>query len=955
MTNRINEVNSTSTGIYNYVTGEITNRLGVVNSTSNYIWNYLTLNISNSLSGLNTTVSNTYSYVLANSSGPTDLTGVMSALDSIYSDLTTVKNNMFTQGNATGSFLINYLSTVYVEPGTRESLWILTTDLLGNSKTAGSATCNIVQNGVPIASGTTEISSGGVYSYWDVPVAQTVGSYNWNCSIENTKINVPFYVGVSSQASLFRISGLTAGSPIYPNENVLIESSFTGQNGSSVDPDSINITIYDHNNNVWASTTLVGMTKGADNIWRYTKSVEASPTTGMYTAHLQATYLGISDSKTVQFRIATGGPYKVYLDCPISSVIGSNLVCTVIINDEGEAPTESTSTIWVDTNGNSALDTGEPQTSFSKETQPLQNISEVATINVPLTYATGNFVVRVDTEYLNSGQPHSTASDSVTLTEVTITPAAPLAGGGGGGGGSSTPSNLGNAMTIIDVQGSATITEQQFIKGVVAEFEKDEVLTINLQPSNANSVESHTINMASVGTDSVTLLISSNPLITLKLKVGEERQVDIDKDGRNDIYLKLNKIVNGKADMVIKSMVSKSFSITGEVINLPSNLMDVLTSMAPEYKIVTPGSNIIMEVTLYNLGTEEIKDAKIKYTITNSSGYIIKTSEETLAIYTRLQTLKEFVLPVLAEGRYYINTEVDYNVETASSQTSFEVKGRGINAVQVATINKWLLIIVLFILTIAIIIPSIVARRLAKHLKKDDMIKEFRKKEFKVISSEVRSTSLEVKLKQLEELKNRGVLSKKSYAEERKSLLAKFGEAVMNHKNVFAYLMVGMLIFMASTVTYETGMTGFAVNNALSSANGSLWILLVVLFVLALLIIFRKKVVLIFKKMIEFVSKISDSFKKHSKNSIRGLINKEVYSENGNYIGRVKDVVIEGYKISHFKITLDKKYQTKERKGIVIKYKQVIATGKVVIIDEEVAKFLEGNSEKEAELDVIKE
>jgi sporulation protein YlmC with PRC-barrel domain len=150
----------------------------------------------------------------------------------------------------------------------------------------------------------------------------------------------------------------------------------------------------------------------------------------MYTVHLQASYSGINASRTTQFRIATGGPYRVYLDCPASSTVGSNLVCVVTVQDEGEIGTitESISTIWVDTNNDNASG-GEPQTSFSATTEPGDNKTESVTISVPSTHATGLFVVRVDTRYVNSAQPNSAASDSVTLEAAGAVPPGVPAGG----------------------------------------------------------------------------------------------------------------------------------------------------------------------------------------------------------------------------------------------------------------------------------------------------------------------------------------------------------------------------------------------------------------------------------------------------------------------------------------------------------------------------------------------
>jgi PGF-pre-PGF domain-containing protein len=116
----------------------------------------------------------------------------------------------------------------------------------------------------------------------------------------------------------------------------------------------------------------------------------------------------------------------------------------------------------------------------------LQNVSQVVSINVPLIAPRGLYVVRARTEYLNSGQPNSTASDSVTFyllgedIEVPVTPSTSSSGGGGsssggGGSGSSEPTsgNSGNAITgdaTDDGKSESIISE--FVAEITPEFPK---------------------------------------------------------------------------------------------------------------------------------------------------------------------------------------------------------------------------------------------------------------------------------------------------------------------------------------------------------------------------------------------------------------------------------------------------------------------------------------------------
>jgi len=445
---RLVNINTTVSDTNNYLYGTIINALSEINSTNQDLSNYVYNQITDSLNQINLTTQDSYLYMLNNLSVGTNLTEVLDKLDALSGNLTFVKNNMFYQGNATGAFLVDYLSSVYAEQGSVAELWVITSDLLGNAKTVSAAECQIEKAGTFIENATTIISNSGIYSYWDISQTQTTGVYYFNCTLTGSTLNlkVPFFVGRAT--TNFEISSLVSASPKYPNENAVIEATFTNQNGS-VEPDTINMSILKPNYlTVWYTANKNDFSNN-NGIWSWVQMIEASPTTGTYYVQMTATYNGTSDSRTTQFRIATGGPYKVYLDCPTTSNIGQNLVCSVILKDEGEAATESISTIWVDTNNNGVLDVGEPQASFSKRTTPLQNVTEPVSVNIPSSYTAGFYIVRVSTSYVNSAQPNSEASDSVTL-QTSGTGGDNGGGTGGGSGGSSGSGGTGiTGKTII--------------------------------------------------------------------------------------------------------------------------------------------------------------------------------------------------------------------------------------------------------------------------------------------------------------------------------------------------------------------------------------------------------------------------------------------------------------------------------------------------------------------------
>ena len=427
---RLTELNVTTNEIDSYLDGEITSRLTEINSTTNEIDSYLDGEITTRLTELNTTTQEAYNYLQ----------------NTIYTRLNETYNNT------------QYALTYIGNPSDDENQNTLfgehkytqnrLTEIQGNLTELNSITSQInttlYEVNSTVSTILTEVDDLEELHQCSISPNSTICTLLNNIKTDTTNI----YSSVSSlslgSGTLFEITSLVSASPKYANENAMIEATFVGQNGSAVTPDTINLTIYDPNNNIWTSVTKTDFTQGDDNIWKYSKSIGSSPTTGTYTAHLEASYLNITTSRVTQFRIATGGPYKIYLDCPANLVVGNELQCTVILQDEGESATESTSTVWIDTDNDLVADAGEPQMSFSKQTVAMQNVTQSISINVPSAHPSGLYVVRIDTSYANSAQPNSGASDSVTLTSTASEDT-----GGGTGGGSSGGSITGKVTEII--------------------------------------------------------------------------------------------------------------------------------------------------------------------------------------------------------------------------------------------------------------------------------------------------------------------------------------------------------------------------------------------------------------------------------------------------------------------------------------------------------------------------
>ena len=539
----------------------------------------------------------------------------------------------------------------------------------------------------------------------------------------------------------------------------------------------------------------------------------------------------------------------------------------------------------------------------------------------------GNYLFKVSADY------ETQSSGASRRFSASYTPEEEEETGGttGGPGGGGTPSA--NQLNIIEIQESASASEQQVVKGVTAQFETNEKLIINFKPSGSTIIESHTVTMSSVGTNNVTIVISSVP-ITLELNIGEEKEVDVDGDWKNDIYFKLKNITNGKADLFIRQVTSQHPSITGELIKRPAQLMDLTTRILDDYKIINPGNKVLMEVAVFNYGTEAIKDVKMRYCIETSNRSIISCTEETIAVYTKFQLVKEFLISSnTIPGEYFIKTEAVYSDETVSSETNFEVKE------QEYFIGKNLLVPVIlgtFILTLLITIIFLVYKRGRKR-RELGYIREYKPQvsyKPQVIRRYERNEGYN-KIA-IENLKNKlNLWKRKGYAgtERLKDELKHLRE----NKTFIFIIFAGILLI---TLMLNRKMTGMAIANSLGAVKGGIFLLpLVFVLIVIFAIIKRKKV----KELA--IDLLNSIFRKNEpSNYLSGVIGMKVYCSEGNYIGKVEEIYIDkkSPKIYGFLIKLNKGISKKiKKKGILIRYKNIKATKHIILIDKLASKYLE--------------
>jgi sporulation protein YlmC with PRC-barrel domain len=151
--------------------------------------------------------------------------------------------------------------------------------------------------------------------------------------------------------------------------------------------------------------------------------------------------------------------------------------------------------------------------------------------------------------------------------------------------------------------------------------------------------------------------------------------------------------------------------ITGQVINAPLHLFDVKVVLLEDSLIVKSGDNAVAKIIVYNFGSDEVLDSKVDYWIEDPLGNKIASGYETVAVFTRLEIVKELKIPENAvSGTYFFGAEAHYANQTANGKTFFTVINGESTTIQLVRINQnllWILILILLLILIVLIIKCL--------------------------------------------------------------------------------------------------------------------------------------------------------------------------------------------------------------------------------------------------------
>jgi hypothetical protein len=231
-----------------------------------------------------------------------------------------------------------------------------------------------------------------------------------------------------------------------------------------------------------------------------------------------------------------------------------------IISSVSSTPTNVSATITWTTNEytNSSINSGTSVSLGTNDFNSALAISHSFSLS-DLTASTSYYYNVTSCDYAgncNTTSHSFTTSDNPTTTSP--------------GGGIATPSFWKNTFVIND---------GQFTEGVTKQLQKTHRIRINVND------EFHHVGVVDLTETEATINISSET-IQVKLNVGEDAKVDVTGDNFYDVYVILNSISDGKADITVKS-------INEEIPEEIDSLIETTGEVTGEEEIIEESKNII--------------------------------------------------------------------------------------------------------------------------------------------------------------------------------------------------------------------------------------------------------------------------------------------------------------------------------------------------------------------------
>ncbi len=181
--------------------------------------------------------------------------------------------------------------------------------------------------------------------------------------------------------------------------------------GRPVDPDDMNLTVYDPADNIYFVAGISDMTKENTGFYTYSYAMGASTAVGMYLAVLNVSQDIFSTMKLRAFRVSQGGPYDVRINLFENEVPqGDYLDFALIIENKGEVSQD----VFVEYRVSSTDNVTYYTASEAVYTPAVSNQTFTRTAYINSYQPLGNYILNVRVTY-SAAQPPINANTSFTV------------------------------------------------------------------------------------------------------------------------------------------------------------------------------------------------------------------------------------------------------------------------------------------------------------------------------------------------------------------------------------------------------------------------------------------------------------------------------------------------------------------------------------------------------------
>ncbi len=230
-------------------------------------------------------------------------------------------------------------------------------------------------------------------------------------------------------------------------------------------------------------------------------------------------------------------------------------------------------------------------------------------------------------------------------------------GGGGGGGGGGRPSIIKQKplfsvdKDLIHVELKVGDTERTFLN-ITNDYSTRIYLDINSTIEDFLIISTPSISLSPGASREVPLIFYSLETTTPGAYIGE---IIVSVEGQENVQKRIPVIIEVESKKV---------------------LFDVVLEIPEQYKKVNPGEELLLHLTLFNLGEVGRVDVFIDYFIKDVENNVYYSQGDTIAVETQASFVKTINLPEdMPEGYYVAAAQVRYGSSVGTSTGIFKVIG----------------------------------------------------------------------------------------------------------------------------------------------------------------------------------------------------------------------------------------------------------------------------------------